>query len=334
MSLRCSQLRFSWFVWLFLGVLVFGLGCGGGEPEKSTKSPEQKSEPTQTGASNPKPQELAPNTPTTNEGQTATDPKAQLKADINDAIALLEKGDSATFIEQYMPVEFLELISEQSMTIDEMAERLNSQGNFQKTLLEMLRNMQNGEVVFLDKSKLMARLDTDPSSQDLAAPEFDVANPADEKIPVTEGFPGDIPEAIGGAIAALEAKEYQKFIENMFPASEMYLTTSDENMQALLLRLKEHPQMAEQMLTDLKALQKLTPEMDQQGLIATFQLNAGTKQARTVKFEKFVTWRFANTAKEVRTQVYEQAQQLLAASKAPKTKWIRIRDHWRLHTID
>lgn len=322
MFLKPNLLSFYRSTWLLLGILVAGiLGCS----ESKTESVESESDESKAEDPQKPPRERI----------VTNDLESQLKAELDDAVSLLEKGDVVTFVDRYMPVEVLKEIRTQPEPIEEILKRVNADGQFQKEMLDKFRIMQKSQVTFLDEGKSLARLQMEYSDEELAPPKLNVNNPGDEKIPVTAGFAGDINEAIGGAIAALEAKEYQTFIENMFPESEMYLTTSDEKMQGLLLRLKEHPEMVERMLADLKTLQKLTPEMDSQQLTATFQLNDGTKQARTVRFQKFQTWRFANTAKEFRTQIHQQTQQKLAVTKAQSnTEWIRIRDHWRLSEFE
>lgn len=327
---------------LFLAVFALGLpGCGDSEPEDTAaKSPEQETQPIPPEESRTKTKEPTKETqvaePPASEQRAANTPESQLRADLEEAISLLEEGDVATFIEYYMPLDVVERIRSQSLTIQEVVQKNNTDGAFQQEFLPKLRSMQKGGIVFLNKDKSRARLQREKAAEDLTPPELDVRDPTTEKIPVTDGFPGDIHEAIGGAIAALEAQEYRKFAENMFPPSELSLTTSDDTLQGLMLRLEEHPQMVEQMLADLKALKELTPQTDKQNLTATFELHQGTKHARTVRFEKFQTWRFANTAKEVRSEIYQQAQQPLSPTteSQPYTEWIRIRDHWRLSQID
>ncbi|MCA9071481.1 MAG: hypothetical protein KDA84_21285, partial [Planctomycetaceae bacterium] len=325
MSFSPVLMPFPRLPWLFFGILALGLlGCGGSEPEKTEpKTSETKSESpppkkTDTKPSEPKPVPQESPGPKI-EQQVTDDPESQLKADLDDAVSLLEKGDMQTFIDRYLPVEILLKIRAQT----EPLQGSYTDEQFQKKWLDKLRAMQKSPVTFLDDGKTLARLDVETSDENVIPPALRVSNPAEAEPPPTEGFTGDLQEVIKKSIAALEAKEYESFIKNLFPASELTLATSGEGMQGLLLRLNEHPQMVEQMLADLKAIQKLSPEMDEQQTTATFQLNAGTNQARTVRFEKQETWRFANTAKQVRSQVYQQARQSLDVMKSHyKTEWI------------
>jgi hypothetical protein len=136
--------------------------------------------------------------------------------------------------------------------------------------------------------------------------------------------------AISAAIKSLEAGDYKTFIENMFPPAELYVTQDEGGMKALLARLKDHPEMAKQMLADLKALEKMTAELNAEKTKATFELNG-----RSVVFEKADTWRFANTAKEIRTEMYKQSRQSpTGVSRLKRIEWVRIRDHWRLTQAD
>ncbi len=73
---------------------------------------------------------------------------------------------------------------------------------------------------FLDADKSRAVIKPKAAANppdDLTAPDFSLSDPAEEKIPVFEGFPGDVQEAIKQAAAALEAGDHKKFVENFYP---------------------------------------------------------------------------------------------------------------------
>jgi hypothetical protein len=229
-----------------------------------------------------------------------------------------------------MPLEYLKNVREFS-TVEQTAKNIKVGGLFEKEWLEKLRAMKNADIEFQDAEQSQAVIVADVSPKEDSLPEFSLANPADEKVPAYDGYPGDVQAAIAGAIASLEAGDHRKFVENMFPRSELSITANAEQMQALETRLKEHPEMAKQMLADLKMLQTLTPTFDGDKTLATFQLHPGTKQERTVQFEKAGTWRMANTAKQIRADVYKQSQQPpIGIKKTLEVEWVRIRDHWRL----
>lgn len=329
----------------FLVLVLSGLlaGCGTGDSKKSPAepNPSQAKKTADPAPANPEtePGKSKEKSPAGKGGSSSENrpgneaPQAQLQADLDDAISLLENGELAQFLERYMPLKYLEDIREFS-TVEQAAKNMKVGGAFEKQWLEKLRAMKKAEIDFLDEEQSKARLIADVSPEDTDRPEFSLKNPAEENVPKTEGFSGDLQEAIGKAIAALEAGDHRKFVENMFPESELYLTTSDEAMQAISQRLKEHPKMVEQMVADLKALQKLTPKYDAKQTLATFQLNPDTKQARTIQFEKAGTWRMADSAKKIRAEVYKQSQQPPIGVKSTlETEWVRIRDHWRLSQL-
>jgi hypothetical protein len=269
--------------------------------------------------------------PSANSKADADDPQAQLQKDVAEAISLLEKGEVAKFLDWYLPLKDLESIRKQT-TVEEAAKEVKAQG-YDKKLLERLREMKKSEVEFLDNDKSKARLVANAKTEESDESSFSLPDPAEEKIPQYDGFPGELKEAIAAAIKALEAGEHKKFVENMFPESELSLIKSDEGMKAVLDCLKEHPQMAEQMAADFKSLQTLTPKYNAEKTTATLELHPGTKQARTILFEKAGTWRMANSAKQIRAEVYKQSRQKpvgIQIQATPTPQWIRIRDHWRL----
>ncbi len=325
---------------LSLCLLCILAGCGGPNPGPSP-DPEPPAKTAAEPKPNPPPKKPAKKTeqktpaakeekPAPDKRPVSNDPKKQLEADLDDAIALLEKGDLATFMERYMPLKELQNIRQFS-TVEKMAKNIKVGGVFEKEWLDKLRAMKKAEIEFQDAEKSKATIVAETSSSEEASHDFHLTDPAEEKIPHFEGFPGDVQAAIEKAIAALEAGEHRKFVENMFPESELRITKSDEEMQALEARLKEHPQMVKGMIADLKALQKLKPKLDAGQTMASFELNPGTRQARTIRFEKAGTWRMANTAEKMRQLAYKQSRQVpIGIKKTSTTRWERIRDHWRL----
>ena len=331
-------------VLLLSGMCLGGLGCDADDPIKSPdESPPAQTEKSPVPAEPQKNQTVADanaqnaspaNGESAPDNRTVSDdPKAQLQSDLDDAIALLEKGQVAAFMERYMPLEYLDEIREFS-TVEQMAQNVKVGGAFEEKWLGNLRALKNAEVEFQDEENSKAQLEVDVSPKDADRPQFTLTNPAEEKIPASEGFSGELPDALGKAVEALEAGDHRKFVENMFPPSELSIATSDEGRETMAQRLKEHPQMVETMVADLKMLQKLTPEYNAEKTLATFRLNPDTKQARTVRFEKAGGWRMADGSKKIREDVYKQSQQPpIGIKKTLTTEWIRIREHWRLNQL-
>ena len=188
----------------------------------------------------------------------------------------------------------------------------------------------------MDADKSLAKVIGDPGGE-FPLSKFFLPDPADEKIPNYQGFSGDLQQAVGKAIAVLEKRDYQSFVENFYPPSELKAATSKEEMRTLETRLKAFPEMAQQMISDLKAIQKMEPKYNNQKTAATFEFKAGKSKTktRTVRFEIAGTWRLADTAKQIRTEMYKQSQQTSVGIKDElTTHWERIRDHWRLYETE
>jgi hypothetical protein len=272
----------------------------------------------------------------------AEDYEKQLRADLDDAVTLLEKGDLAQFFERYAPIEQLLRIRKESSIKELVAQNQEEMQEGLKELISRLKAVKGGKIEFLDEDKSQASIKPKTGEEepdDLTAPDFALSDPAEQKTPAYEGFQGDVKEAIKQAAQVLEAGDHKKFVENFFPESELARATSEEGLETLAVRLKEHPEMAGKMVADLKALASLTPEMNAENTTATFELNAQTPPARTIRFEKQGgTWRLADSAKEVRTEMLKQSKQMLKPLKTQEPEegvieWIRIRDHWRISDI-
>ncbi len=314
-------------VFLFCGLSLVVFGC---DPQQPEKSPADVN-----GLNAGEPDRNAPaNANGKNDRRPVSDdPETQFQADLDDAISLLKSRNVALFMERYMPLDYLEEVREFT-TIEQHAENVKVGGEFEKDWLRNLSAMKKAAVEFQDEEKSKAVIVADISPQETDGPKFSVANPAEEKIPETKGFPGDLKQVLGKAAETLEAGDHQKFVENLFPPAELHITQSKDAMEAMSQRLKEHPDMVKQMLADLKALQKLEPRYNADKTVATFQLNPGTKKERTVRFEKAGTWRMANSARKIREDVYRQSRQPpIGIQDRLTAKWVRIREHWRLNEL-
>jgi hypothetical protein len=275
------------------------------------------------GCSREKPKESPPDT---GEAQ-----KAELRGDIGKAIQLLEQEKFVEFFERYMPAETLAGKPKNlSMPLAVVAIQTQTPEFFPDTL-EILRALNQDDIEFLNEEKTEARIGVSHRPVFSSKRTNPLSDPAEESVPVLEGFAGDLPEVLTQAVSTLEAGDYQAFVEKMYPRAELLAVTSDAGMKNLLARLKEHPQMVEQMIADLKALQQLAPEYDEQQTVATFQIEIDKQPSRHFRFEKQGTWRLANTSQAVRTEMHRQAgQQTLSMKDLPGADWEWSLDHWRL----
>ena len=274
------------------------------------------------GCGKEKPEEPAPD--------VGAERKAALQADIDKAIELLEQEKYAEFFDRYMPAESLALKPEKlSMPMAVIAIHAQTP-EFFPDVLEQLRVLDKQNIEFLNEDKTEAQVGVKEAPAFSSQKTNPVPDPDAESVPVLEGFSGDLNEVLAQAVAALEAGNYQEFVEKMYPRAELRAAT-DSGMRDLLARLKEHPQMVEQMIADLKALQQRTPEYEEQESIATFQIQEEDKPTRNFRFEKQGTWRLANTSLKVRRDMHLQAELLsLIQAEVPGAVWVWSEDHWRL----
>ena len=77
------------------------------------------------------------------------------------------------------------------------------------------------------------------------------------------GLGNDLATVLRKADEMLEKKDTDGFIKNMFPAGELRHPDAGSRRVALMQRLKDNPELLEQMATDIKAMQKLTPTLSE-----------------------------------------------------------------------
>jgi hypothetical protein len=168
------------------------IGCGNSQAEPNAASP-QEDRPAADGEAGETQTEPKANSETQTEpkadGETQTEPKADageaevsLKKDLKDAIGLLEKGEVASFIENYMPLEHVNHIRKFT-TVEKIAESIKSGGLFEKAWIEKLQAMEKGKVVFLDEEKSRAVFEIDLAGNKEPPMDGLVRNPDREKPP-------------------------------------------------------------------------------------------------------------------------------------------------------
>ncbi len=95
-------LRDPFSVLLSLLCCVLIAGCGSKEETKTGEEPSSADSSKTANENSP------------SQSSAVDDPAEQLKADLDDAISLLEKGEMALFLERYVPLEVLEQMRKES----------------------------------------------------------------------------------------------------------------------------------------------------------------------------------------------------------------------------
>ena len=241
----------------------------------------------------------------------------QVQAAINNAIARLESGDVVGFIEFYAPVDEL---------------RQARKGRLGKSFTRIQTPAARADVI--KRFKLVKNITPQINLGGFLAT-FTIPEPTEESanatttVPQAEisqeplaGYPGSLNDALEQAIADLKADRLDSFIDRLLPRGELGHPEAATRRKQLTSRLKQHPQMAEQMLKDLQSLLQRNEIRKASGNNASIlikgKLVPGTRgrQIRMpdrtftfVKVEGF--WRFQDTTSKL---VSSQAK---IAAKAP-----------------
>jgi hypothetical protein len=267
-----------------------------------------------------------------------------LSADLQDAIAVLERSDFREFLERYAPVDILRRLRQQDL-VDRAAAGMARQPQTRQQLLAMLTAVQKQTPVF-DKSRSVVTYQLDTSASGIEAVTGEVQVPAiDESKP---GLGGDLNKVLAEASKLLAAGDAKSFVENLFPASELARLNESGGMQDLLEQLKppnerpdarpkgpvtapqnqDSPNLLAALQADFKLLQTLKPDLSEKG-IAIFQIKSEDAPVRVIKFQKTRDdWRLFDDAPRVTTELTRQSR-LKPRSSVTTIQLERIRDNWR-----
>lgn len=274
--------------------------------------------------------------------EAAKTPEAQVRAALADAIKRLDDGDTRGFLEYYFPTEQLRQLR-LGNAVEQTAEKLKQQPQILDGIRSRLRKAAKGTPKF-DRSQSVAEFLLTPDEGDTPKP------PEFKEPPVTNvkliGFGSDLAIVLSKAEELLDKKDVDGFVKNLFPAGELRHPDADSRRAALTQRLKDNPKLFEQMLTDIKAMQKLTPKLSEAKDTAEYRL-PGTKieitkeQSVTTPERVFKlqlvegSWRLPdNTAPARRAVALNLTKALPAlgqfAAVQEKITFERFGDQWRL----
>lgn len=273
----------------------------------------------------------------------AKTPEAQVRAALADAIKRLDDGDTRGFLEYYFPTEQLRQLR-LANAVEQTADRLKQQPEILDGIRARLRKAAKATPKF-DRSQSVAEFILTPEEGDTPKPpEFKEPAVKDVKL---VGFGNDLAAVLRKAEETLEKKDVDEFVKNMFPVGELRHPDADSRRAALTQRLKDNPKLLEQMLTDFKAIQKLTPTLTATKDTAEFRLpgttieitktQSVTTPERIFKLQLVEgSWRLPDNTTPARravalnlTKPLPAAGQFAAAGQE-KITFERFGDQWRL----
>jgi hypothetical protein len=157
-----------------------------------------------------------------------------LTADLDAAIRSVEQNDFITFLDLYAPVDVLRRLRQQDL-VERSAKVIASQPQTKRRLLVMLKALREQTPKY-DKSRGLATLQFDPNAHgdDSVPGEIQLPNTDDLKL---AGLGGDLKKVVEGASVLLAAGDLKKFVEQLFPASELARLKDPAAMQDLLQQI-------------------------------------------------------------------------------------------------
>ncbi len=277
-----------------------------------------------------------------------------LAADLDAAMRVIEQDDFATFLERYAPVDVLRRLRQQDL-VDRAAKVMAGQPQTKQQLLAVLKALQKQSPKY-DKSRGLATLEFDPLVHGVDSIPGELHLPATDELKFV-GLGDDLNKVLAEAARLLAAGDFQKFVDGLFPASELARLQEPGAMQDLVQQFKvatdspktpptalkpvpnkpnsnapvvDAPSLLQALQADFKLLQTLTPELTDRGRVAVFRIDLKNQQpVRVIKFQKSGNdWRLFDNADRVTAELTRQAK-LKPNSAVTTVQMERIGGNWR-----
>lgn len=264
--------------------------------------------------------------------KTEADAPPDLSADLDEAIRLLQQGESQRFLERYAPVDLL-----RNLRRNEILER--AAGDFGKNplkaqLIAVLRALKRQEPRY-DKSGGLATLEFDPFGAGIPDTAQELRFPSGADLKLT-GLGDDLAKALAAAVKLLETGKITDFAERFLPASEVARLREGDQMAALEQQFKDTPELSAAMLKELKQMQAAKPQLVEKGQVALFVFEPADKEGqepRTIKLQKASGgWRLYDDAPRVAAELLRQSK-LKPASTIIQIEMELIGGNWRFVSL-
>ncbi len=266
--------------------------------------------------------------------------EASVKESIQAAIETIEKKSAQMFVYSYLPIERQEryesIVERENKNLVDLALTSTVFKEYRIHLQSALNGsfeLNPSRSVAIVTYKLKELPDSGMNLRKFAR-NGEVAQGA-----VYSGLGDDLPQMLTQAATLIEEDDFQKFVESVYPISEVEQLPADQNLSQLLARIKQ-PAMKTAMLRDLKDAAEA--EADIQDNLATITLDAlveGDPQ-RVFKFDLVEgNWRFADLAVEDRKAISKLVTKLPASMKKGNKGLTIVFErngtdsHWRIKSL-
>lgn len=272
-------------------------------------------------------------------GSAATTPEQDVQAAMKDAIARLKAGDVVGFIEFYAPVD--ELRQARRGRLGKSYERIRNPTAAANVINRLER--ASGVTPQINIAGFLATFTIPPPDEKSTDSLTGEPAPKISQEPLS-GYPGSLAEALQAAVVDIQADRTEAMVDRLFPRGELGHPEAALRRNQLMVRLKQHPEMAKQMQSDLQAILRTQDVLRASGDTAAISMKGqlvSTGRGRqmrlpdkTFRFEKVEGfWRFKDsTSKLVETQTKMAAKAPPPLSEFGASDVVimeRFGDRWR-----
>ncbi len=263
-----------------------------------------------------------------------------LEEKLKAVIAELEKGDSASGLDDFLSADSSKTNSISKRITDDPAEK--------KRLLRVLKKFEQAKVHLSDQS------DTAMFIVSLKKEETKGLRPPKvitrTKEVTIDGYGDNLKAALHKGIDDLAKDKFQNFIRSIYPTEEVQRLIHQQQETPLISRLKTYPILYVELIREFQVLLELKPEpVEMEGrTVVSFKLPADPKwkkrlgpigkrmpdqTAREVRFELVDgNWRFFDGDKNLRKEMKRQ-QMGLPAGGGITLEWKRTDSGWRISSV-
>lgn len=258
-----------------------------------------------------------------------------LRADLAEAIQMLEKSQFELLTYDFMPAEMIrDMRSSVSRQYGRPDSRRTSFSAFpepmKNQLIGELKAAQSGEITWnRDKSLVWIQFTTKPIEV-VPAQKSGYVPRSTAAAQAIDGLGEDVDEVLSQAVRLLESKRFAEFAGGMLPIDQAAELQSPEAVDRWVHRLKQNPTMVDAMIRDLKAAQSGTQRQ------TSDRVSVESKAAGVIlQLEKVSgSWRLASMDASLQDAYQQMAHSEIAASIIPAQRGTVVltftENRWRL----
>lgn len=256
--------------------------------------------------------------------------EAALKADLQEAVSMLDKKQFRLLIADFLPPQQIRSISRNSSRTQTLSDRESAD------LKAHLQAAMGGQFGF-NRNYTLVEIHYVKQPVTLIPPGPPQYIPSTDDRPAgrVSGLGSNLATALKSAVTLLEGDKLQEFIRSAYPLAEVAKLSEADFMDRMVARISENPDMKQAMIRDLNSAAGAQPQISgNEAQVKLPPLVPGDPD-RILKFQLVDdNWRFYDGRSETRTKYRELVSADVPAVTIPGSRGtvmlVRSGENWRL----